>query len=128
MVPRRIRLLLAALTAVGLVSASLGAASTLGGVIARDLSAGEADVLACDGDGVGITYTTSAGAVQSVTVTGIAAGCAGGVLRVVLANSSGADVGAGGPVTVAGTSEAVALAPQPTAISVAAAHVSITGP
>jgi len=125
---RAARLALAAVTAVALASASFGAAATLGGVTARNLSAGSAAVASCDSDGVGITYTTSGSTVTGLTVTGIAAGCSGGQLTVVLSNSAGASIGAGGPATVSGTTVAVTLSPQPSAANVAAAHVSIAGP
>lgn len=113
---------------VALATAALGSAASLGGITARGLGAGQSIVTSCDGDGVGLTYTTSAGAVQSVTVTGVATGCSGGALSVVLADSTGASIGAGGPVTVTDTDVSVALNPKPSASSVAAAHVSIIGP
>lgn len=109
-------------------ASTFAAAASLGGLGSQELGAGAALVSSCDGDGVGLTYTTSSGTVTAVTVTGVAASCAGGSLRVVLASSTGGGVGAGGPVTVAGTSVDVTLAPQPSAVSVEAAHVSITGP
>ena len=108
--------------------ASFGAATSLGGVNARTLGAGAAAVASCDSDGVGISYTTSGTTVTDVTVTGVAAACTGGMLRVVLANASGTSIGAGGPVAVAGTSVPVTLSPQPTASNVGAAHISITLP
>lgn len=110
------------------VAAAFGAAATLGGLGSQELGAGAALVASCDSDGVGLNYTTASGTVQAVTVTGVAAACAGGSLRVVLASSTGGDIGAGGPTTVAGTSVNVTLAPQPLAVDVEAAHVSITGP
>lgn len=122
------RIAIATVSAVALASASFGAAASLGGINARDLSTGQANVLTCDGDGVGLTYTTSSGVVQSVTVTDVAAECVNGALRVVLADGSGASIGAGGPVTVSGSSVGVSLSPQPTATAVAAAHISIVGP
>ncbi len=114
--------------AVALASASFGAAATLGGINARSLSTGSAAVASCDGDGVGLSYTMSGGTVTDVTVTDIAAGCAGGSLRVVLADNAGASVGAGGSVIVAATTASVTLSPQPSSSNVAAAHVAITGP
>ncbi len=104
------------------------AAATLGGVTARGLGAGKTTVTSCDGDGVTIAYTTSSGSVTGVTISDIAAGCSGGSLKVVLANSAGTNIGAGGPATVGGATVSLSLSPQPAASNVAAAHVSIAGP
>ena len=128
MVVLRSRTALALVAGAVVASASFASAASLGGISARELAAGRAAVGSCDSDGVGVTYTTSSGTVQSITVTGVAAGCAGGSLRATLANSSGANIGAGGPITVAGTSVTVSLSPQPSSATVASAHVSITGP
>src|SRR5688572_3274403 len=122
------RIISVALSGLLLSAAVFGSAATLGGISALGLGGGQSTVPSCDSDGVGVTYATSAGAVTSVTITGVAAGCANSALRVVLVNGSNASVGAGGPVTVSGTSVNVALTPQPTVASVAATHVSITGP
>ena len=124
--PRRI--VFVALASLTLSAAVFGSAATLGGISARGLGGGQSSVQSCDSDGVGVTYTTSAGTVTSVTITGVAAGCANGAMYVVLTNGSNASIGASGPVTVSGTSVVMPLAPQPSAASVAAAHVSITGP
>jgi hypothetical protein len=113
---------------VALATAVLGSAASLGGVGASGLGAGQAVVTSCDDDGVDVAYTTSAGIVQSVTVTGVAAGCNGGALRLVLANGSGASIGAGGPETVTAASVTVPLSPQPSAAAVAGVHISIIGP
>lgn len=120
--------MLAVLAGAAIAATTAGAAASLGGVTTTDLSVGTALVASCDGDGVGLGYTTSAGIVQSVTVTDVAAACSSGQLWIVLADASGASIGAGGPVTVSGASVAVALTPQPPATSVAAAHIAITGP
>lgn len=123
---RRRLALVAVIAVVG--STSAGAAATLGGVSAQGLGAGRSVVASCDTDGVGMTYAVSGGVVSSATVTNLGSACAGGVLRVVLVGSAGTSIGAGGPVTVSGTSATVALSPQPTATAVTAAHVSVTGP
>lgn len=85
-------------------------------------------VAACDTDGFTISYTTSAGNVTQAVVGGIAAACAGGSLQLALTDSSGASIGSGGPVTVAGTTATVPLATQPYAGSVAGFQVAISGP
>src|SRR5687768_14811812 len=100
------------------VASTFAAAASLGGLGSQELGAGAALVSSCDGDGVGLQYATSSGTVTAVTVTGVAAACAGGSLRVVLADGAGGGIGAGGPVVVAGASVGVPLAPQPLAASV----------
>lgn len=128
MLPRRGRIAFALLIAVALGCVGLASAASLGGIGPQELGAGNSVVTACDSDGVGLSYTTSGGTVQSVTVTGIAGGCVSGSLRVVLANSTGTDIAQGGPLSVSGASEIVTLSPQPSAAAVAAAHISIVGP
>ncbi len=118
----------AAVVTVVVATAAYAAAATLGGITSRSLGAGRAAVASCDGDGVTISYTTSSGAVTGVTIGDIAAGCTGGTLNVVLANSEGTSIGAGGPATFGGAAVSVSLSPQPSASNVAAAHVSIAGP
>lgn len=122
------RIALASVAGAIVVSAALASAASLGGAVSAELTAGSAAVTSCDGDGVGVTYTSSGSAVQSVTVTGVAAACVNGALRVVLADSGGSTIAAGGPETVGGSSVAVPLSPQPSAASVAGVHVSIAGP
>ena len=122
--------------AIALTAATLpGVAASLGGLTTRKLGAGKAVVSACDGDGFSVSYTTSAGNVTAVDVSGIAdPGCAGGQLSLVLANASGTSIGAGGPTTVptdAGTVDnamTVTLSPTPAASLVAAVHVVVNGP
>ena len=89
---------------------------------------GSGAVSACDTDGFTISYTTASGNVTQAVVGGIAAACAGGSLQLTLTDSSGASIGSGGPVTVAGTTATVPLATQPYAGSVAGFQVAISGP
>jgi len=112
-----------------------GLAATLGGLGADALGAGAAAVAACDTDGFTVTYTTSAGVVTAVNLGGIAdPACEGGLLSLVLADTSGASVGVGGPTTVPTDGDAgdnamtVAVSPTPAAAVVTAIHVVITGP
>lgn len=126
----------ATVLAISLAGATLpGFAASLGGLTGERLGAGNAVVAACDTDGFTVSYTTSAGNVTSVTLGGIAdPGCEGGQLSVVLANSSGTSVGAGGPTVVptdGGTvdnSMTMPLSPTPAASVVTAIHVVVTGP
>lgn len=105
-----------------------GAAASLGGAQGEGLGAGAAVVASCDGDGVTVSYTVTAGVVERMEVAGLAAACAGGALRAVLADSAGTSIGSGGPLTVAGPTVAVPLTPQPQASAVAAVHVVVEGP
>lgn len=115
-------------TAAALAAAVTASAASLGGITANRLSAGTAAVASCDPDGVTVTYTLSSGIVQSMTVGGVDAACANGSMRAVLANASGASIGAGGPTTVAGTSVVLTLSPQPLANAVEGVHISVVGP
>ncbi len=121
------RLLVALPVAVVFGSAAFASAATLGGVTASRLGVGISGVASCDVDGVRLSYAVSDGSVQTVTVTDIAVGCTNGSLRLVLANNSGASIGAGGPAAVTGTTITVSITPQPSSTAVAAAHVSIIG-
>ena len=122
------RLALAGTVAIVVASATFAAAASLGGLITHELGAGSASVTSCDGDGVTASYTVASGNVTQVTISGIAAACSGGQLRLTLANSSGTSIGTGGPVTVSATSHAVSVSPTPAAASVAGLHVVIVGP
>jgi hypothetical protein len=117
-----------AVTAVAIAAAITGSAATLGGIAASGLGAGFSAVGSCDADGVDASYTVTAGAVQSITLTGIAGGCANGLIQAVLVNASDANIGSGGPATVTGTSITLNLSPQPQATAVTGVHVSIDGP
>lgn len=122
--------------AIALTAATLPAvAATLGGLTPANLGAGSATVSACDTDGVTVSYNNSGGNITSVDVSGIAdPGCEGGQLSLVLADASGASIGAGGPTTVptdgdtVDNSMTVTLSPTPAASAVAAVHVVVTGP
>ena len=107
-------------------------AATLGGLSSDQLGADATLVASCDTDGVGLDYTTVYDAtddryeVSSVTVTGIAAACAGQSLSVTI--SDGTTVLGQGTVTpVAGTTATVAVSPNADAEAVTNAAVVITG-
>jgi len=121
------RLLILALASAVLASCVVGSAAGLGGVSAARLGAGRVGVLGCDTDGVSTSYTTSGGRVTTVTVGGLAAGCAGAALSLTLSNTSNAALGTGGG-TVAGGSLAVSIAAQPDAAAVTGVHIVIQGP
>jgi hypothetical protein len=113
---------------VAVVSAAYATASSLGGITANSLGAGGATVQSCDSDGLSIAYTTSAGKVTEVAVSGISPSCNGGQLSVTLINSSSASIGTGGPQVVSATSHTIGVPAQPDATLVTGAHMVITGP
>ncbi len=112
-----------------------GFAATLGGLGSKKLGSDDAVVSACDTNGFTVGYTTVAGLVTHVNLGGIAdPGCEGGLLSLVLANSSGTSVGSASLQTVptdgdtADNSMAVPVSPTPAAGVVSSIHVVITGP
>lgn len=113
----------------------VGSAASLGTVSSSSLAAGAATVSRCDSDGVTVDYTTTGGAVTAVRVAGLAdPGCEGAALRITLTDSSGNAISSAGPTTVPSDGDAVAnslslsVSPNPAAGTVAAYHVSLTGP
>jgi len=122
---RRLALILAAVV---FGTAAFAFASTLGPVATGSVGNSAGSVSPCDANGFTFSYSTSAGNVTSVTVGGIDAACAGGSLVLTLTDSTGASIGGGGPVAVAGTSVNVSPSPQPYAGAVQGARVVITGP
>lgn len=120
------RTLISTLLALLLTSPVVAVAASLG-TVTGGLSAGQSSVTACD-TGFGDTYTTVSGNVTAVTVTGIAAECAGGALALTLTNGAGTAVGSGGPVTVSGGTANVSISATPDADVVAGIRISIEGP
>lgn len=112
---------------IAVASASYAAASSLG--LATDtLAAGSSAVMACDPDGVALSYTVVDGKVTDVTVDGLHADCVGGDLSLTLVDSTGAGIGSGGPQVVDASSETVSISPQPANTSVDGSHVVVLGP
>jgi hypothetical protein len=98
----------------------------------RSLGAGTVTIAACDANGFAYRYAIDTGGqIVSVTVDSIAAGCAGGTLRVTLANSAAAAIGSGAvalpSISFSGT-VTVALSPTPQSSLVASAYAAIEGP
>ena len=74
-------------------AASFAAAATLS-MSSRSLGAGRAAVSVCDSDGFSYTHTLDASQnVATVTVSGIAASCAGTTLQLTLADAGNASIG-----------------------------------
>ena len=98
------------------------------------VAAGNTTIVACDGDGLTSTYTTSRGKVTAVTIGGIAdPACEGGTVRVTVTDSSGASLTSAGPQVVptdgdtADNSVTLTTSSQPSASQVAGIHVAIEG-
>lgn len=86
------KLIVPVLAAAIVASTSWAAAASLG-VTSRKLGAGGSAVSRCDADGVTLTYNYDAnGDIASITAAGISAACAGGFLRLVVAESTGASL------------------------------------
>jgi hypothetical protein len=129
----RVLLLVAAATTIA--ASMTGSAASLGTVSSTLVGAGSASVPRCDPDGFTISYTTSGGAVTSVTIGAVAdPGCEGGRLSVTLVDSAGASIASGGPVTVptdgdtSSNAVSVSVSPNPAADKVAAYHAVVAGP
>ena len=117
------------LTTVGLAAALALATAAAAGldVAGGGVGAGTASVARCDPDGFSLSFTTLGGDVTAVSVGGIAAACVGGELSVTL-TSSGANVGGGGPVSVAGSAADVSITATPDADAIDGYHVAVVGP
>lgn len=117
-------------------------AASLGGVTTADLGADDQTVASCDGNGVGVNWSTGAASpvyttdtvagykVNDVVVTGIDASCATGELKVTLTGASNAALGsvtAGGAIGATGTETVNFLSQKIPAESVTGVHVMING-
>jgi hypothetical protein len=94
------------LTLLTLVLAQGGAAyATSLSLTDAGVSAGSGSVFACDADGFAFRHTVNGSAeITSVTVAGIAAACAGGQLRLTLANGQTSLAGASAALPASGFS------------------------
>jgi hypothetical protein len=114
-------------------SVSRAFAAALAGI--RSAGNGNAQISTCDPDGLPVAFTTSAGAVTAVTVTGIAdPACEDGRLSLTLTNLAGAGIAGGGPQLVPVDADStddsltVAVTPQPAAETVAGVRLVVVGP
>jgi len=98
---------------------------------ASKLGGGTAAVSSCDADGFTFHHTIdSTGTITAVTVTSIAAACAGGTLRLTLANGT-TSVGSGTtslPSSGFSGSATVTVSPTPSSSSVTAVYAVVEGP
>jgi hypothetical protein len=108
----------------------LAAAAALPTTVAR-FAGGTATVSACDPNGFAFRHTVdTTGRITTVTVSSIAAACAGGTLRLTLTNGT-TSVGAGSamlPSVGFAGSAALAISPAPVSSQVTALYMVIEGP
>ena len=79
--------------------------------------------------GIGISWTSTANVVTTIVLSSIPAACNGGSLSLTLVGSGNASLGSAGPVTVSATTQTLSsITGSPTATSVIAAYISVTGP
>ena len=118
------------LVAVIVGTAVVAAATTLS-ITGRGLGAGSVAVTACDSTGISYLYSIDLSEhITSVQVTSIDAACAGGILRLTLANGS-SSVGSGSatlPSSGFTGTATIAVSPTPPAANVTAARAVIEGP
>lgn len=131
---RRRRMAVALTMAAGTFGVVGASAASLGGLTGATLGADTAVIGSCDTDGVTIAYTNSydgtLGRYQTtaVTVSGIAAPCAGKAMSLTLKDAAGASVGSGTVASIVGTTGTVTLtAPGANANAVVGAAVVISG-
>ncbi|HZI44692.1 MAG TPA: hypothetical protein VFD53_05700, partial [Ilumatobacter sp.] len=113
------------------LSVGVASAANLGAVTDGKLGSGAATVTRCD-DAVTVSFTTTNGTLDSVTVNGISADCAQATLSYTLVGSTGAKVGnSNGTATVPTGGGSVSLAvatTKPAASTVATVQVLMVGP
>jgi hypothetical protein len=112
------------------VLATVAAAATLM-LAGGHLGAGGTPVQRCDTDGFSYTQIVSGSSVTAVTVDNIATACAGGLLRVTLTNTAGANIGAGAvalPTTGFTGTASVPISPQQLTSAVHRYNGIVVGP
>lgn len=113
------------------LSVGVASAANLGTASDGKLGSGTATVGRCD-DAVTVSFTTTSGTLDSVTVSGIASACAQATLSYTLVGSTGAKVGNSSgstAVPTGGGSVSLAVAAtKPLASAVATVQVLMVGP
>ena len=128
---RLLKPLALAMAVIATVAAFEAAAAAAVPTTAARLGAGTAAVAACDTDGFTFRFTVdSTGHITSVVVGAMAGTCAGGTLRLTLANGT-TSVGSGTaslPASGFTGSASISVSPTPLSNGVTAVHVVIEGP
>jgi hypothetical protein len=125
---RRLLVTVAALAMLGSLQGAFAASLTAS--VPR-LASGTAAITPCDANGFTFLHSVdSTGRITSVTVSGIDVACAGGTLRVTLANGT-ASAGSGSaslPSSGFSGTAAVGMSPQPLSSGVTAVYGIVQGP
>jgi hypothetical protein len=123
----------AAVAGAAVLGLGVASAASLGGLSSASLGAGDQVVASCDGDGMAVAYTNAYDSVSgkyrttSVTVSGIAAACAGQSMSVTLYDSTKASIGTGTATVGATTTQVVTMTPTAAADAVTGVAVVVTG-
>lgn len=129
MMKPNLSLLITILVLLAAGATSFAAAATLG-VTSTTLGAGRTAVPACDTDGFSYTHTLDTSHnVATVTVSGVAAACAGATLQLTLADSVNASIGSSSaalPVSGFTGSATMTISGTAASASVAAYRVAIS--
>jgi hypothetical protein len=130
------RTIVALIAGLSVFATTFAFAATLGGLTSGEVGANNTAVAACDTDGVSASYAAASWdatdkryEVGSVTVSGVSDACDGDVLKVTVADSSGASLSEGtlNPIpTSAATSFSVGLGAAVAASAVSNVH-GVTG-
>jgi len=119
------------LLAVTAAAATFAAAASLG-VTSLALGAGNSSISACDPDGFTFSRSVnSSGQITSMTVSGIAAACAGGTLTLTITDTSDASIGSGSAALPStGFSGSASITPSPTPVTPRTNHYQaiVVGP
>lgn len=132
---RKIRRAALAGTVAIVVAGGIGIASaaTLGGIESKTFGADDGAVLACDSDGVTLSYqyeydnTDQRYEVTGATVGSTNSSCSGHAISVTLTGAGGVGLATSTQTTVGSSSATVAFATPPSAEAVVGASILITG-
>lgn len=123
--PFRLSIAVAVLVFTGSVAASAAPVAPT----SKKVASGTAVVGTCGVvSGATITYNTRASTVLSLTVRNLPASCNAARLWATASNVAGADLGHGGPITVASGTATVTMSPIPTTANVTGIRVVLVGP
>ena len=121
----RLSIVVTVLVLMGTVAASAAPVTPT----AKKLASGTAVVGTCGSlTGASVAYNTRSSTVLGVTVRNLPTTCNGASLSATVSNAANADLGHGGPVTVASQAATVTMSANPTTASVTKVVVVLVGP
>lgn len=114
----------------GLLAVPSSAAANGTTATSKKVAGASASVSSCGTlSGIGIAWTVTNDAINSVSLTSIPAACNGGSLSITFVNGSNVSQGSAGPVTITGTSQTInSITGSPVGSNVASAFASVVGP